>query len=52
VSAMKIYILDDNGRVVFEFSETGGGFALSVSQEVKVKIAALVNAALKFLRAK
>ena len=49
---MKMYVLDDNGGVVFEFSETGGGFSLSVSQEVKVKIVALVKAALKYLREK
>lgn len=49
---MKIYILDDNGQVVFEFTQDAGGFVLSVPLEVKVKVVALVKAALKHLREK
>ena len=49
---MKIYVLDDNGSVVFEFSQHAGGFVLSVPQEIKVKVVALVKAALKHLREK
>ena len=49
---MKIYVLDDNGAVVFEFSEHSGGFVLAVTQEIKVKVYALVKAALKHLREK
>jgi hypothetical protein len=47
---MKLYVLDDSGHVVFEFSPDAGGLRLATSMEIKVKIISLVKAALKFLR--
>jgi hypothetical protein len=47
---MKLYILDDNGRVVFEFSEDAGGVVLAVSKETKVKICSLLKAACKLVK--
>jgi hypothetical protein len=47
--SMKLYVTDEDGRVVFDFSDTSGGYTISVTQEQKIKIIVLVTAALKFL---
>lgn len=49
---MKLYVLDNNGAVVFEFSERDGGMRLAASQEAKVRVTMLLKAALKFLQRK
>lgn len=46
---MKLYVLDDNGVVVFEYSDTGGGTQLLVA---KARVLELLKAALKFLQLK
>lgn len=46
---MKLYVLDENGRVVFEFSGKSGGPLLGKSAEQKAKIIVLLKAAQQFL---
>jgi hypothetical protein len=46
---MKLYVIDENGSVVFEFSDTSGGLRLNGSVETKVKLIRLLRAAIKFL---
>lgn len=46
---MKLYVLDDNGSVVFEFSDTDGGMQLFTTRS---KIIMLLYAALSFLQRK
>jgi hypothetical protein len=46
---MRLYILDENGQVVFEFSDTLGGLRLNGAVELKVMIVMLLKAAIKFL---
>lgn len=51
--AMKLYVLDNNGAMVFEFIDMNGGERLlAASQEAKIKVTALVEVALKFLQLK
>lgn len=45
---MKLYVLDDNGAVVFEYSDTNIG--TRVSAATKARVIMLLNAALKFLQ--
>jgi len=46
---MKLYVLDDNGSVAFEFSPEGGGHALASSDETRAKVILLIKAAVRFL---
>lgn len=51
--AMKLYVLDNNGAMIFEFIDMNGGERLlAASQEAKIKVTALVEVALKFLQLK
>jgi hypothetical protein len=44
-----MYVLDENGQVVFEFSSESGGHALASTKEVQAKAYALVKSAVLFL---
>jgi hypothetical protein len=48
---MKLYVLNGNGRVLFDFSEKSGGCGIDVSLEEQVKITVLLGAALESLKA-
>jgi hypothetical protein len=49
---LKLYILDDTGKVMFEFSEVSIGFVLqeTASEDDKVKGISILRAALKYLK--
>jgi hypothetical protein len=47
---MKLYVLDDNGVVVFEFADDSDGMQLSASQETRVRVMSLIKAVLKMLQ--
>jgi hypothetical protein len=44
-----MYILDENGRVVFEFSKTAGGVTLVTNDIDRIKIANLIRDAFLFI---
>jgi hypothetical protein len=48
---MRLYVLDDNGKVLFDFSSFTGGCALRAvtSIEEKVRAIVLLKSAVKFL---
>ena len=48
---MKLYVLDDNGVVVFESSiDADGERHLVTTKEINIKVTMLLKAALKFLQ--
>jgi hypothetical protein len=47
---MQIYVLDEDGRVVFEYGpDNGRGFHLDAATDVRVKVIKVITTALQFL---
>jgi hypothetical protein len=46
---MKLYVLDENGHILFEFDQVSGGLKFDQSSVVKLKIVTLLWAALRWL---
>lgn len=46
---MKLYVLDENGRVVFEFENRDGDYDTKPTQLLQMAVIKLVRAALNYL---